>query len=144
MTSLSHYYSRAKGGLMNINPHEAVQHGEDLLIAGATGAVLGLFAASTGGLDKRVFGMNVPVDGLASFGLAAVALSIRSPELKVASIAAGGSAATRTFESLFKKMSAHGDFDASDIPFNGEPAQLEGGYGYGWGQDRLVEAAANL
>jgi hypothetical protein len=146
MSSLSHYYSKAKGGLMNINPHEAVQLGEDLAIAGGTGAILGAMAAATGGMDKQILGMTVPMDGLASLGLAVAGLSIRSPELKVASIAAGGSAASRTFERLFKKTFAHGDFDAENIPFGyGEdPAQLEAGYGYGYGQDRLVEAAAAL
>lgn len=147
MSSLSHYYSKAKGGLMNINPHEAVQMGEDLAIAGVTGAALGLMAAATGGMDKTILGVKVPMDGVASLALATVGLSIRSPELKVAAIAAGGSAAARTFEGLFRKMTAHGDFDADDIPFGygaDEPDQLEAGYGYGWGQDRLVEAAANL
>lgn len=149
MSSLSHYYAKAKGGLMDINPNEAVQLGEDLAIAGITGAALGLMAASTGGMDKTILGVKVPMDGVASIGLALAGLSIRSPELKVASIAAGGSAAARTFEGLFKKMTAHGDFDAEDLPFGygaDDPEQLEAGYGYGYGygQDRLVEAAANL
>lgn len=147
MSSLSHYYAKAKGGLMNINPHEAVQHGEDMAIAGATGAVLGLMAASTGGMDKTILGVKVPMDGAASVVLALAGLSIRSPELKTASIAAAGSASARTFEGLFRKMTAHGDFDADDIPFGygaDDPEQLDAGYGYGYGQDRLVEAAANL
>lgn len=135
---------------MNINPAEAVQLGEDWMIAAGTGAVLGLMSAATGGMDKKIFGMEIPMDGLAAFGLALAGLSLRSPELKVASIAAGGSAATRTFENFFKKTVAHGDFDQGNIPFGygwgGEPNQLGvGGFGsYGMGQDRLVEAARLL
>jgi hypothetical protein len=121
--SLAHYYAKGKAGLMGINTGEAVQHGEDLLIAGGTGLVLGAISASIGGLDHSVAGMKVPVDGMASVGLALAGLAMRSPELKVASVAAGGSASTRWFESFFKKsLGAHGDFDGSDIPF---------GYGYG-------------
>lgn len=147
MSSLSHYYGRAKAGLMGINPNEAVQLGEDWMIAAGTGAVLGLMSAATGGMDKKIFGMEVPMDGLAAFGLALAGLSLRSRELQVASIAAGGSAATRTFEALFKKTVTAGDFDQSDIPFGWghEPAQMgTGGFGFGMHQDRLVEAARHL
>jgi hypothetical protein len=148
--SLAHYYSRAKGGLMNIDSKEAVQLGEDLLIAGGTGLVLGAISASIGGLDHHVAGMPVPVDGLASMGLALAGLSMRSPELKVASIAAGGSAATRTFEALFKRsLGAHGDFDGNDIPFGYgmEPRSLNSGGSsqqYGYGSDSLSRAAEIL
>lgn len=147
MSGLAHYYHKAKGGLMGINPREATQHTEDLLIAGGTGLVLGLVSASINGLDKKIAGFNVPVDGLASAGLAVAGLMMGSPELKVASIAAGGSASTRFFEGFFKKtMGAHGDFDSSDIPFGygAEPQQLQDQYGYGYGEDRLMAAAARL
>lgn len=144
---LSHYYSKAKGGLMGINPREATQLGEDWLIAGGTGLVLGLVSASIGGLDKTVAGMSVPVDGMAAFGFAIAGLAAGSPELKTASIAAGGSAATRTFEKFFKKsFKANGDFEGeADYGYGAEPAQLQDQYGYGYGhEDRLVAAAANL
>lgn len=145
MAGLSHYYGRAKSGLMNINPHEATQLGEDWLIAGATGMMLGLVSASIGGLEKDIAGFKVPVDGLFAFGLGAAGLAMRSPELRTASVAAGGSAATRTFEAFFKKaLNAHGDFDSSDIPFGHDPHQLSaGGYAYG-ADDRLIEAARSL
>ena len=146
--SLSMYYNRAKGGLMNINTKEMVDHGENLMIAGATGAVLGLISASIGGLDHKVAGFEVPVDGLASAGLALAGLSMRSPELLTASIAAGGSAATRTFEGLFKRaIGTHGDFDGGDIPFgfgNAAP-QLYGQsmpQQFGWGAESNLQAAA--
>ena len=149
MAGLSHYYSRAKAGLMGINPHEATQLGEDWMIAGGTGLVLGLISASIGGLDKKIAGFTIPVDGLAAFGLALGGLMMRSPELKVASIAAGGSAATRTFEAFFKKsLGAHGDLDAlqgGGLDALQDPYQLHAGWGYGYGQDdRLVEAARSL
>lgn len=152
--SLAHHYSRAKAGLMGINPVQATEHAEKLLIAGGTGLVLGLVSASMGGLDHKVLGMNVPVDGIASMGLALAGLSMHSPELLTASIAAGGSAATRSFEAIFKKgLGAHGDFDSNDLPFGfgappafspGAPAGGQFNPGYGFGQDRLVEAAKAL
>lgn len=137
--SLSHYYGSAKSGLMNINPAEATQLFEDWMIAGGTGALLGLMSAATGGMDKKIFGLSVPMDGAASLVLGFTGLALRSPELKVASIAAAGSASARTFEGFFKKgMGAHGDFDANDIPFGfgsgNEPHQLPGG---GWHQDQF-------
>lgn len=162
--SLSMYYSKAKSGMMNIDSKEAVQLGEDWLIAGGTGAVLGLIAASMGGLDHTVAGMKVPVDGLLSVGLGVAGLSMHSQELKVASIAAAGSASTRTFTALFAKgMGAHGDFDGNDVPFGfgagpeapqlqagygfGSPVaqgQFNGGFGFGSDRDRLIEAAKAL
>lgn len=148
MASLSHYYSRAKGGIAAINPAQMAELGEEWLIAGATGAVLGMVSASIGGLDKTVAGMPVPVDGAMSVALGLASLSMRSPELRTASIAAGGSAATRTFEKFFKKaLGAHGEFDGdAALP------QFPGaGYGYGWGAengngfaDPLARAAAGL
>lgn len=160
--SLSHYYGRAKHGLMGINPKEATELGEKWLIAGGTGAALGLISAGMGGLDHKVFGFNVPVDGLVSIGLGIAGLTMNSPELQTASVAAAGSAATRSFEAIFKKgLGAHGDFDSSDVPFGfgagdsyGElgghghtPAmggQFSAGYGFGSDRDRLIEAAKNL
>jgi len=142
--SLTHYYSRAKSGMASISGKELTEIGEDMVIAGATGAVLGLISASLGGLDKTVAGMPVPVDGAASIALAFAGAGMRSQELRLASIAAGGSAATRTFEKFFKKaMGAHGEFDGqAELP------QFPGaGYGYGWGWesgDRLAAAAQNL
>jgi len=147
---LTHYYHRAKQGLMGINPHEATQLGEDWMIAGATGAVLGLMSAATGGMDLKIAGLTVPKDGLAAFALALGGLTMGSKELKVASIAAGGAASSRVFEGFFKKsFGAHGDFDGNDIPFGADPMQLGSGgvgHGFGWGaeRDRLIEAAANL
>lgn len=165
--SLAHHYARAKAGLGGINPKEATEHGERLLIAGGTGLALGAISAATGGLDKKIAGMNVPVDGLASFGLSLAGLAMRSPELLTASIAAAGSASTRTFEGIFKKgLGAHGDYDGNDIPFGAEAPQLAGynygfgdgghghlpaaggqfaaGFGFGNERDRLVEAARAL
>ena len=161
MAGLSHYYGRAKESFAGINPKEATEHGEKMLIAGGTGLVLGLTSAIMGGLDHKILGMNVPVDGLASFGLAAAGLALHSPELLTASIAAGGSASTRSFEAIFKKgMGAHGDFDSTDIPFGfgygtpqlqngftaGSPqvnGQFSAGFGFG-GEDKIAEAARSL
>lgn len=146
MTSLSHYYHSAKHGMMNINPKEAAQLGEDWLIAGGTGMLLGLMSAATGGMDKKIAGFNVPMDGAMAFGLALAGLSMGVPELKTASIAAGGSAAARTFEGFFKKaLNVHGDFDWSNVPISGDPPQIQSQFS--WGQDshdQLVAAARNL
>jgi hypothetical protein len=146
MASLTHYYSRAKSGMASINGAQLAEIGEDMVIAGVTGAALGFISASIGGLDKTVAGMPVPVDGAVSFALAFAGAGMRSQELRIASIAAGGSAATRTFEKFFKKaMGAHGEFDSmAEVP------QLGYGYGYGWGgeasgvQDPLIRAGQNL
>lgn len=144
--SISHYYSRAKHGLGSINSVEAVNLGEEFLITGATGAALGLIAASKGSLDVTLSGMKIPVDGLLSFGLGLAGLSMRSKELKVAAIAAGGSAATRTFTKVFAKgVAAHGDEINGDFGF-GHNEQFGSQYGWGSdaGHDRLVEAAKYL
>ena len=156
--SLSHYYGRAKAGLMGINPKEATEHAEKLLIAGGTGAALGLMSAGLGGLDHKIFGMNVPVDGLASLALALGGLTMNSPELCTASVAAAGSASTRAFESFFKKsLGAHGEFDyvgtqmgfgfgaAGSMGQNRQMGQFGGQFGFGEdGKDRLIEAAKAL
>ena len=160
--SLSLYYGRAKAGLMGINPKEATEHAEKLLIAGGTGAVLGLISAGLGGLDHKIFGIEVPVDGVASLGLALGSLVMNSPELGTASIAAAGSASTRAFEGFFKKsLGAHGEFDYVDsqmgFGFGGSPrlemgqnnatsSQFSGQFGFGADGkgDRLIEAAKSL
>lgn len=144
MASLSHYYGSAKAGLGKINPVEATELGEDMLIAGGTGAALGLIAAAKGGsLDMTIAGMQVPIDGLMSFGLGLVGLSIKSKELKVAAIAAGGSAATRAFTGFFKKgLAAHGELDGAVNEAFGNDMQY--GWGADAGHDRLVEAARHL
>lgn len=157
--SLAHHYGRAKQGLMGISPKAATEHAERLLIAGGTGAALGLLSAGLGGLDKTLFGMRVPLDGLASFGLSAAGLAMDSPELLTASIAAAGSASTRSFEAIFKKgFGAHGEFDSigDNFQYGAEPL-LEGhghqpayggqfsAYGFGGenaGNDRILAAAA--
>lgn len=155
-TSLTAYYGRMKHGIGTINPDEAVQLGEDWLVAAATGAGLGLMSAALGGLDKKVLGVNLPVDGLVSVGLGLVGLQMGGESgqlLKIASIAAGGSAAVRTFESFFKSgLKVKGDFE--DLGSSGfGPLQM--GYGgvplvgpgVGFGaaaQDQLVEASKYL
>lgn len=142
--SLTHYYSSAKGSIAGISPVEATELGEDWLIAGAAGAAIGLMSAAKNGvLDAKVAGMTVPLDGLFAAGLGLAGLAMHSPELRTASVAAGGAASARVFSSFFKKgLAAHGDVE--------ENPQLAAGYGaeYGWGadadHDRLVEAAKYL
>lgn len=144
MSGLSMYYQRAKGGLANINPAQAVELAEDWGIVGLTGLATGFLSASIGGLDKSFLGMNVPVDGAASIGIGLLSLSIRSPELRVASIALGGSASVRTFEKFFKKaLSVNGEFD-EDAAELGMGADYGYGYGYGAENDPLMEAAGYL
>jgi len=138
MASLAHYYGRAKAGIAGINPVEATDLMEDWMIAGATGAGLALMSVSSKGLDAKLGGITIPLDGLAAIGLGVAGLSLHSKELKVASIAAGGAASARVFAGFFKKgLGTHGELD-------------EGTYalGAGWGaegeHDRLVEAARYL
>ena len=156
MASLTEYYGKMKHGFGTINPAEAAQLGEDWLIAAATGAGIGLLSAGLGGLDKKVFGMTLPVDGLVSVGLGFVGLQMGGESgqlLKIASIAAGGSAAARTFESFFKTgLKVKGDFE--DLGSSGLNYHQMGyggvplvGPGVGFGaaaQDRLVEASKYL
>jgi hypothetical protein len=131
MSGLAHYYGKAKAGLMGINHKQAEEHGKQLLVAGGTGAVLGLISAVTGGLDKKIAGFEVPVDGVASLALSVAGLATRSPELLTASVAAAGSASTRSFEAIFKKtMGAHGDID-SGMAMGFGHQQLQAGYGFG-------------
>ena len=169
MTALTHYYGRLKRDFHSINPHDATQMGEDLMVTAAAGAAVGLVSATMGGLDKKIGGFNVPIDGIMSLGFGILGLSVAnhkySQMLKVASIAAGGSAAVRTFEKFFK-TNMHGvlgikgefeDLGRSGIGeygvsggrhhFHGVPAYNQVGPGYGYGasaQDRLVEASRYL
>jgi hypothetical protein len=157
-TSLTAYYGRMKHGLGTINPAEAAQLGEDWLIAAATGAGIGLMSAALGGLDHKVFGVSLPVDGLVSVGLGLVGLQVGGESgqlLKIASIAAGGSAAVRTFESFFKSgLKVKGEFEdlgGSSMGFGGHRMGYGGvplvGPGVGFGaaaQDQLVEASKYL
>lgn len=155
MTSLTMYYGRMKHGIGTINPAEAAQLGEDWLIAAATGAGIGLMSAALGGLDKKVFGVSLPVDGLVSVGLGVVGLQMGGESgqlLKIASIAAGGSAAVRTFEKFFKSgLKVTGDFeDLGSTGFDrrmgyGDVPLVGPGVGFGAGaQDSLVAAAQYL
>jgi hypothetical protein len=151
MASLTQYYGQMKHGFGTINAAEATQLGEDWLIAAATGAGIGLMSAALGGLDKQVFGVSLPVDGLVSVGLGLAGLQVGGESgqlLKIASIAAGGSAAVRTFESFFKSgLKVKGDFEdlpGSQMGYGGVPLV---GPGVGFGaaaQDQLAEAAKYL
>jgi len=164
---LTDFYKSAKGKMGGIDAKEATQLAEDWMIAGGTGAIIGLIASSAGGLDHTVAGLKVPVDGVLSVGLGLASLTMNSPELRVASIAAAGSASARTFQGIFSKsLGAHGDFEG-DIPgqFHGHhghhalpPAdagygfgespvgqgQFGSGFGFGSDRDRLIEAAKAL
>lgn len=161
MSSLTHYYGRAKEGIAGINPRDMAQLGEDWLITAVAGAGVGVMSAALGGLDKQVAGFPVPLDGLVSVGLGVVGLQMggdTGKALKIASIAVGGSAAVRTFEKFFEKgfgsklFKAHGEFE--DVgSFDSTPGYgALPGYGatgpvFAFGQgarDRLVEAARYL
>lgn len=156
MASLTEYYGRAKGSFGTMNPADVAQLGEDWMIAGATGVGLGLVSVALGGLDKKIFGFSVPMDGVAAGVLGLIGLQMRGSTgnaLKLASVAAAGSAGVRTFEKFFKagfKMS--GEFEElsgmgisghfrghGDYPAFGPAA----GFGAG-AQDALVEAAKYL
>ncbi len=147
MTSLTSYYGRAKGSFGNIHPAEMAQLGEDWLIAAAAGAGVGLMSAALGGLDKKVFGITVPLDGIAAGIIGVVGLQVRGPTgdaLKLASIAAAGSAAGRTFEKFFKAgFKVKGDFE--ELGDSGFGGYLPESVGFGaTTQDALVEAAKYL
>jgi hypothetical protein len=148
-----------KSGIANINPHDMTQLTEDWMITAAAGAGVGLLSASLGGLDKKIMGFNVPVDGLVSIGLGVGGLMTHNHKyasiMKIASIAAGGSAAVRTFEKFFKSnihLGIKGEFEdlgSRGLGYRGYPG-LQGyapGPGIAYGasaQDRLVEAARYL
>ena len=164
MTSMTHYYSRMKSGIGSIDPKDMAQLGEDYMIVAATGLGVGLLSGAIGGLDKKIAGFNVPIDGLISIGLGLAGLQMKGATgsaLKIASIAAGGSASVRTFEKFFKgafgvkgefkdldpnlmaisgyRMAGQNMLGSGQTPFYGP------GVGFGVrAQDRLVEAARYL
>ena len=161
MTAMTAYYHRMKSGIANINSHEATALGEDLMVATAAGAGIGLISATMGGLDRKIAGFEVPVDGLISIALGVGGLMTHHYKyahvMKIASIAAGGSAAVRTFEKFFRSnlhsLGIKGEFEdlgSRGIGYRGYPGQLPGyapGPGIAYGaspQDRLVDAARYL
>lgn len=154
MASMTEYYGRMKAGFGQINPQDMAQLTEDFVVAGATGVGLGLVSAALGGLDHKVFGIDIPVDGVMSVGLGIAGLQMGGPTgkaLKLASIAAAGSATTRVAEKFFKAgFHMKGEFEdlgsgalgIGGHRWHGEPAL---GYGFGAGEhDQLVEAAKYL
>lgn len=153
MASLTEYHQNMKNAIAGIDPAEVAELGEDYLVVAAAGLGVGLISGAIGGLDKKIAGFNVPVDGLISLGLGAFGLHLRNDMLKTASIAIGGSASVRTFERFFKKaFGVKGEFEdlGSSGIFGGQqqPHQLMGhspGMGFGASdQDALVEAAKYL
>ena len=160
MTALSHYYGKMKHSITDIDPIEGRILGEDLMVATAAGAGIALISATTGGLDKKIHGFDVPIDGLISVALGVGGLMTHHHRyahvMKVASIAAGGSAAVRTFEKFFRSnlqnLGVKGEFEdlgSRGIGYRGYPG-LQGyapGPGIAYGaspQDRLVDAARYL
>jgi hypothetical protein len=149
MASLTEYYGQTKAGIANIDPEDMAELGEDYLVVAATGAAVAMTGTLFGGLDKEVLGFPVPLDGVISVGLGVIGLSMRSDALKVASIAAGGSAAVRTFEGFFKRgFGVKGELEEVGRHYGGLPG-YEGPYGptFAFGQsaqDRLVAAARYL
>lgn len=153
-----------KSGLGSIDPKDMAQLSEDWMIATITGAGIGLVSGAIGGLDKKIAGYNVPIDGLIALALGGFGLQAGGDGgkvLKIASIAAGGSAAVRTFEKFFKAgFKVKGEFEdlgstgfsnlsgLSGSRFYGElPGYQQSGSGVGFGvseQDRLVEASRYL
>jgi hypothetical protein len=149
-----------KGEFQGINAHDATQMTEDWLVTAATGAAVGLVSATVGGVDKKIAGFNVPVDGLMSVALGIGGLMTRNHKysqiMKIGSIAAGGSAAVRTFEKFFKSnihLGIKGEFEdlgshgigEYGVSGHGRRHSLNSGYGYGASaQDRLVEASRYL
>jgi hypothetical protein len=159
MPSMTDYYGRMKSGFGSIDAKDMAQLGEDYMVVAATGAGVGLLSGAMGGLDHKIAGFTVPLDGLVSIGLGMAGLQMKGDTgriLKIASIAAGGSAAVRTFERFFKAgFSAKGEFEDLGSGMMGISGyrvhgQLPGGqYGPGVGfgagaQDRLVEASRYL
>jgi hypothetical protein len=157
MEPMTSYYGRLKSGFSSIDPVDATQLTEDWMVAGVTGGILGLLSGALGGLDHKIAGFTIPVDGLASLGLGYVGLQAGGDTgkvLKLASIAAAGSASTRTFEKFFKgAFHVKGEFEdlgsgamgISGHRFHGQLPPYGPGAGFGVGaQDRLVEAAKYL
>lgn len=158
MASLTEHYEGFKAGIGSIDPADAAQLMEDWFVVAATGAGVGLISGAIGGLDHKIAGFTVPVDGLISGGLGLAGLVTKNHYLKLASVAAGGSAAVRTFERFFKAgFHMKGEFEdlgsgmmgISGHRFHGNnqlPAHMYGpGVGFGVSaQERLVEAAKFL
>jgi len=143
--SLSEYYGSAKSGIRSISMAQAEKLGEDMAVAAGAGAAIGLLAGAVGGLDHTVAGFKIPVDGAVGLGLGLASLKVSGGvghALKVASIAATGSAAVRTFETFFAKSfppKVKGDFEDIGMSLPWGNAQFSFGQ-----QDRLVEAAKYL
>ena len=164
MASMTEYYSRMKGGLAGIDPQEATELGEDWLITCAAGLGAGLVSGAIGGLDKKIAGFTVPIDGAISIGLGTLGLVMKGDSgkvLKLASVALGGSAAVRTWERFFKgAFHVKGEFEDLGGGYSGiegsqqnrwhslpgyQPRYVGPGVGFGVGeQDRLVEASRYL
>lgn len=163
MASMTEYYGRMKGGMASIDPADMAQLAEDWMVTAAAGMGAGLISGAIGGLDKKIAGFNVPIDGLISIAIGGFGLQMKGDGgkiLKLASIALGGSAAVRTFEKFFKgAFHVKGEFEDLGGGYSG----LEGrtsrwhslpgyqqqyygpGIGFGVGeQDRLVEASRYL
>ena len=77
MASMTEYYGRMKSGLGSIDPKDMAQLSEDWMITAATGAGVGLLSAAMGGLDHKIAGFNVPIDGLVSIGLGIAGLQMK-------------------------------------------------------------------
>lgn len=149
-------YRGFKASASSIKGEDMADLGEEWLITAATGAGIGLLSAALGGLDHKVFGLPIPVDGLVSIGLGVAGLEAQGDmarTLKVASIAAGGSAAVRTFEGFFKSglhlgttSTGFGHGYTEQLPPHMRHMHTYA-YGFGGGaseQDRLIEAARHL
>jgi hypothetical protein len=160
MVAMTRYYGRMKGEFHSPSSEETAELTQDWLVTAATGAAVGLASATLGGMDKKIGGFNVPIDGLMSVALGVGGLVTRNHKyaqiMKVASIAAGGSAAVRTFEKFFRSnihLGVKGEFEdlgrhgigELGVSGHGRRHALHSGYGYGASaQDRLVEAARYL
>lgn len=163
MASLLEHWGANKGfglGKKRATEEELEMLGLDYVAVAATGAGLGLMSAALGGLDHKVFGFTVPVDGLVSIGLGVLGLKTEGEIgriIKVASCAAGGSAAVRTFEGFFKRgLHVKGEFEDLGGGYggmgfgalgNGHQQYMLGQGAVGFGQaeqDRLVNAARYL
>jgi hypothetical protein len=152
MASLTEYHQNMKNAIAGIDPADVAELGEDYMVVAAAGLGVGLISGAIGGLDHKIAGFNVPVDGLLSLALGGLGLHLRNDMIKTASIAIGGSASVRTFERFFKKaFGVKGEFEDLGMgQFGGQqaPFQLPGmrpkmGFGAS-DQDALVEAAKFL
>jgi hypothetical protein len=153
MVALTEYYGRARGhGSLDLRDLWD-ELSPDWLVTAATGAGLGMLSAALGGLDVKIFGFPVPVDGLASLGLGVAGVYMGGETgglLKIASIAAGGSAAVRTFEGIFRRgFKVTGELE--DLGGSGFTPAINPYGGSSWGlgfgrpeQDALINAAKYL